>query len=269
MNSLKFVLSKIYLLQLPVIIRFIPQSLFKIIFLFSIKGMGIENYDTTFKSETKVYQRLGINERGTIFDVGANVGAYRDFVMSLYPKSNLYCFEPHPLAFQELKKTNIEKRAKIVNLGFDARKRTTRIYDYNSQSSHEHASVFSDVITDIHHKEKSSYIVSLDTIDHFCEKNHISVIELLKVDTEGNELNVLKGASKMLAKGNIKIIHFEFNRMNVVSRSFFKDFCDLLHGYEIYRIVGSELRMIDKYDPLYCEIFGYQNYLAMRKPILS
>ena len=51
--------------------------------------------------------------------------------------------------------------------------------------------------------------ISLDTLDHFCEKEGISQIGLLKIDVEGYEMNVLTGAEKMLAGKNISFIVLE------------------------------------------------------------
>ena len=63
-------------------------------------------------------------------------------------------------------------------------------------------------------------------------------IDLLKIDTEGNEFNVLKGAKKLFEFNKIKAIHFEFNQMNIVSKSSFKDFWDLLNeNFIFYRIL--------------------------------
>jgi hypothetical protein len=40
-----------------------------------------------------------------------------------------------------------------------------------------------------------------------------------------------------LKKGIIEIIHFEFNEMNIFSRTFFKDFYDLLEDYQLFRVL--------------------------------
>ena len=47
------------------------------------------------------------------------------------------------------------------------------------------------------------------TIDFFCLKKKISNIDLLKIDTEGHEEYVLKGAKNMLRKNKIKVIYVE------------------------------------------------------------
>ena len=49
--------------------------------------------------------------------------------------------------------------------------------------------------------------VQTQSIDNFCLKNNINCIDLLKLDTEGNEFNVLKGAEKFLSENKIKVIY--------------------------------------------------------------
>src|SRR5258708_1156157 len=80
-----------------------------------------------------------------------------------------------------------------------------------------------DVITSIEFK--------MDTIDNFCKINNISNIDFLKIDVEGHELSVLKGAQYMLTNKHIKIIQFEFNSHNVYSRVFLRDFYLMLKDY--------------------------------------
>ena len=49
------------------------------------------------------------------------------------------------------------------------------------------------------------------TIDQYCQKNSIEEIDLLKIDVQGNEIKVLKGAERMLAKNKIKLIFTEIS----------------------------------------------------------
>ena len=93
----------------------------------------------------------------------------------------------------------------------------------------------------------------------------IFLIRLLKIDTEGSELKVLLGAAKTLQAQRIDMIQIEFNEMNVVSRVFFRDYFQLLREFDIYRLLPGELLPLRDYRPLYCELFAFQNLLAVRK----
>lgn len=51
--------------------------------------------------------------------------------------------------------------------------------------------------------------VRVDTIDGYCERLGIQKIDLLKIDTQGNDANVLRGALRMLQNGNIHVFYVE------------------------------------------------------------
>ena len=49
-------------------------------------------------------------------------------------------------------------------------------------------------------KQWNSFDVNTDTIDNYCKDNDIDCIDILKIDTEGSEIEVLEGAKNMLNK---------------------------------------------------------------------
>jgi len=108
-------------------------------------------------------------------------------------------------------------------------------------------------------------VVDIRTIDSFCLEKNIDHISFLKLDTEGNELNILKGAKNMINSEKIDFIQFEFGGCNIDSKTYFQDFYYLLNPrYQIYRILENGLFPIKKY----CEtneIFLTTNYLAEKK----
>ena len=53
----------------------------------------------------------------------------------------------------------------------------------------------------------------MDTLDTYCERNGIERIDLLKIDTEGSEIAVLQGASRMLSSDAIRFVYAEFNEI--------------------------------------------------------
>ena len=53
--------------------------------------------------------------------------------------------------------------------------------------------------------------VTVSTLDAFCSENEIATIDLLKIDTEGTDLEVLRGGERMLREGRIRFVVTEFN----------------------------------------------------------
>src|SRR5690606_32929239 len=73
------------------------------------------------------------------------------------------------------------------------------------------------------------------TLDHLIKNENVKSIGVLKVDTEGYDFQVLKSGENYLK--DIKFIQFEFNEFHVYTRSFIKDFHDLLSStHDLFRL---------------------------------
>jgi FkbM family methyltransferase len=57
--------------------------------------------------------------------------------------------------------------------------------------------------------EKATETVKVDTLTGFCDANGIQKIDFLKIDTEGFDLDVLKGAAALLDHDRIGIVQVE------------------------------------------------------------
>ena len=53
--------------------------------------------------------------------------------------------------------------------------------------------------------------ITVTTFDQFTSLRAINHVDLLKIDTEGYDINVLRGASEMLRKGAITFVYVEFH----------------------------------------------------------
>jgi FkbM family methyltransferase len=241
-------------------------------FYLGLRGMGFLNYEdkNTIDTGEKLFlKRLLVPKRNFILvDVGANIGGYIKEVLNINPNGSVYGFEPHPKTFAKLEK-NIQdfgcNKIEVFNIGLSAQKEKLYLYDHGHDDGSAHASIHKGVIEEIHSSHSVRYEVEVGTLDDFVATNNIIRIDLLKVDTEGNELNVLLGASRSIRAGLIDVIHFEFNEMNVISKTFFKDFWDLLSDYNFYRVLYGGMYRIQSYNALTCEIFAYQNIVAVKK----
>lgn len=163
----------------------------------------------------------------TFFDVGANFGIYTLAVFDkLLHDVEIHCFEPENDAFRRLlqnKKLNTAKW-KVNKLALGEKAGWTFIT--------ESLGGFNHIVSD----SSRGDLVVMTTLDEYCRQSDVQNVDLMKVDVEGFELFVLKGAKDLFSRKIIKNLIFEVDdhekRYNVDK----KDYANFLKSYN-YRIV--------------------------------
>jgi len=243
------------------------RSFFEVLHKTALFGLFGDEWDFMRNGELRFAELIANKVKGqaTVFDVGANEGIYCEELLHVFSEANVpvtvHGFEPAADTYSRYYKRfkNIEA-VKCNNIGLGDKDESVNLF--KSKDSSGFASLYQANKFDFNSAES----IELTTIDKYCSLNAIDVILFLKMDVEGHEFAVLKGAQKMIDDGKIQIIQFEFGAGNISSRTYFKDFFDLLSGtYSIYRIVKNGLIPIPKYD-YSLEVFGrVTNYAAINK----
>ena len=238
----------------------------KMLFHLSLRGLGVLNYESTKISGeryliNKLLPMLIDNKKPIFFDVGANIGNYTRSLHNRFPNAFIHSFEPHPKTYSDLCKLGIEN-TKFHNVAVGNNNGTIALYDRADCNGSSHASLYKEVISEFYKKNIYTEEAQIRTLDDIARAENLELIDFLKIDAEGSELAVLKGASTLLEKGAIKYIHFEFNNMNIISRVFFRDFRNLLKNYTFFRLLPKSVVLLNE-DPLLTELFAYQNIFAV------
>ena len=236
------------------------------------KNIGILN----FKGHEATGEQFLINQylhklikknQPIFFDIGANIGEYSTLLRHSFPMAHIFAFEPNKHTFEILNLVAKKENLKAFCVGMSSVKNETEIFFNTDDQKTKLASLNKETLENNYDKQKISSIkINLITLDDFCDENKIDHIDFLKIDTEGHEFDVLKGASKLIYLDKIDIIQFEFNEMNIISRVFLKDFYVVLKNYNIYRLSKNTLIDIKQYKSKN-EIFQFQNILAVSKKI--
>ena len=145
-----------------------------------------------------------------IIDAGAHIGEYTKLFLKNFSKiKKVYCFEPHGNIFRILrnnfKKKNKTKcinkalgdkiEKKFFNEGYHQRSSTFLEINKNSFFYKIKSLILFGKIADLTKEIKKVEITTIDS--YFEDKINI---DILKIDVEGYELNVLKGASNLMKK---------------------------------------------------------------------
>lgn len=235
----------------------------------TLRGMNYGNWDCKVNGEFDVIKQIAASyshesSETILFDIGGNIGDYAiELSKAFGDNSKIYSFEPVSKTYTELV-SNVKSIPNItpINIGFSDKEGELEIFKYSSDSGL--SSVFKRDLSEIGAQLDEIEKIQLTTIDQFCKQNNIKEIYHLKIDVEGNEMNVLKGASNMINSGNIKSIQFEYGEAWIDARTYLKDAYELLQDYSFYRVVKGGVFPLGKYDTRH-EIFKTINIIAFHK----
>ena len=206
-----------------------------------------------------------------LIDIGANIGNYSLALAEVFHAGRIYACEPNPATFSELcLNTRHFSSIKPINYGAGSKQADLELFIYKDSPQTSHASLHRQVFSDLHHESANnidSLFCKIDRLDHLLDSGIIpeSEIHFIKIDTEGHELEGLRGSIDTIQNRGVRAIQFEFNEMNVVSRVFLKDFYGLLgEGWRFFRLDSQRLIDLGRYDSSN-EIFKFQNIIAVRR----
>lgn len=182
-----------------------------------------------------------------IFDIGGYGGEYSLKILEHAPDVNLYVFEINNDTSEKMLKPALSgkgKNVRIISLGLSNESGEFPIYTNKLGATD---SLYKSNIGKYIHTETK--LAKVSTVDLFCKEYNIDRINFLKIDTEGNDLQVLKGAENMIKSGNVDTIVFEFSLLYTFSHTYFVDFVNFLEpfGYVIYKIMPKGL--VKVFDP--------------------
>ncbi len=145
------------------------------------------------------YERTLEYKSPVILDVGANTGAF-SMLAVMNPAMRSYAFEPAPVTFEVLNKN-------ISLNGLQDRVKTFQVAlaDKNGTASLKHpksgiASGLACIGKPLRFDEWIEFEVPVSTVDDVVGEQGIDRVDLIKIDTEGCELLVLKGAQELIRK---------------------------------------------------------------------
>ena len=204
-------------------------------------------------------ERFNINY---FFDVGAHLGETANLFNRYFKIGKMYCFEVSPINFEDLKK-KIKNNNNILlfNYGLGDKEGENNFSQLEESSSSTLVEINQQSKYFIKKKKflnlfikKNFKItpkkVNIIKLKNFMNQNSIEYIDILKIDTEGYEFNVLKGASKYSQK--IKLIYFEHHYDDMIIKNYkFGDIHNLLEEKGFKMIKKSKMLFRKSFEYVY------------------
>jgi FkbM family methyltransferase len=197
-----------------------------------------------------------------VFDVGAQRGDYVEAALRVVDgRLRVFSFEPQDASFEILRaRYGSEQRVSLHKTAISKQVGVGQLFFGEQGESIASLCRQSDAQT-------NAQKVRVTTVDQFCDDNGVGGIQFLKIDTEGQEMEVLQGAARMIQEGRIDFIQFEFGDTFLHTPYHFVDVWNYLSDrYVIYRILRHGLAELKHYSHD-LEIYKNANFLSVRRSL--
>ncbi|WP_164744180.1 FkbM family methyltransferase [Paenibacillus barengoltzii] len=194
-------------------------------------GIEKEYIYSNLKSNKEYYEKKDLDRfvkyipnNSVIYDIGANIGNHTVFFKKYYKASKIFSFEPVPTNFELLKKNVFENSLSDIEL-----------FNVGVGETYKKSSVITNQTNMGECKLYDSPAGNIDVLP--IDGQDFDVPDFVKIDVEGDELNVLKGMSNTLTKYNPVIwieINNNFNEVDSFLSQLNYELIDKLNFNHIY-----------------------------------
>ena len=158
--------------------------------------------------EGEFLKRKFRNKKITCLDAGSNVGTYIDLIRKKLKTKKIYIFEPSKTCFNFLKKKYKEKKINIFNIALSNKSKKLKFYEKEITSQSTLNTKKNNFFKNL--KNRSVYTIKCISLDKFYKiNNNKEFYDIIKIDCEGEDYNIIRGAKRLLKNGLIKLIKIE------------------------------------------------------------
>lgn len=181
-----------------------------------------------------------------VFDVGANDGETTQDFLRVFPAARVVAFEPYAKCCAELEeKFRGRPNVRVQNVALGAARGSSLLHLYSGNRMNSLLALDEDPANPMRQgfTATGTAEVRLEALDAFCADHGFTYVDVLKIDTQGYDLQVLKGAAKLLQARRIRTVLLEANFVPMYQRQ--ASFGEL---HEFLSSCGY--RLVDLYNPM-------------------
>ena len=185
------------------------------------------------------------NNNSYIIDVGSNTGIYSLQILRYGFKGNLILIDPLESNMVISKKLIDYDKVNYLTTAVSDEEGMDIFYINTDKEKSGLDSLYN--MQDIGYNQETEKInVKISKIDNILNNLNINQVFFLKIDVEGNEYKVLKGAINYLTQNKIRFIQFEFGNAAKAARVYLHDIVNLLniYNYNIYIIMPNGIKKL-------------------------
>ncbi|MDD3444444.1 MAG: FkbM family methyltransferase [Zavarzinia sp.] len=224
-------------------------------------------YERTQTAMVPQFARFGSN----VFDVGANIGYYSVFLSTLVGvPGRVHAFEANPVTagfLSATKERNGLDNLIVNNLAVsDSSKPLMVSYDPDFETARD-KDKFNLGAWSLFRRKPGNLRVDCVTLDEYCDRHELTDVSFIKIDVQGLEENVLRGAKATMKKLK-PVVMVEFNAKTPLSHDLNMHVMELLldYGYLVARIMGGRYPYLRKLRPQDYETIPYGFYVIGLEP---
>ena len=167
--------------------------------------------------QKRIVKFIGNKNIRIVLDIGAHKGEFLNHIKKIKSIRKVYSLEPQKKIFNELLKEIDNKKFFAYNIAISNNngKQKMQINDFSMTSTlsklNEKSQYYKIKNLIVGNKKKKIEYIKTEKLDFFTKKRKLKKIDLLKIDTEGHELNVVKSGLKTLKKTKYLLVEFRQN----------------------------------------------------------
>ena len=160
-----------------------------------------EDFIVMTRHEDDIIERFLPKQGDIVVDIGAHMGRYTIIgTKRVGAQGKVVAIEAHPGNFEMLKSNiKLNQLTNVIPLNYAVYSKETKIKLYLPEVESGYT-IYNTIMSNRARTEDKFVEVSANTLDYILQSKGITDVNWIKIDVEGAEFEVLKGASNVLSK---------------------------------------------------------------------